>query len=61
MVCGDVFVGDEIVEWNGTSLVDSTFEETHHIMESSGDTVQLVLVRTRKPSVSFLVFCFIHL
>ena len=39
--------GDQILEWDGSSLKDATFEEAEQLLTKSGDTVQLVVVRTR--------------
>ena len=32
-----------IIEWNGCSLVDATFEETQAIIERSGNVIQLLV------------------
>ena len=40
-------LGDQILEWDGSSLNEATFEEAQQILNKSGDTVQLVVVRTR--------------
>jgi len=39
--------GDQVLEWDGSSLQDATFEEARDIMSRSGDTVQLVLMHCR--------------
>jgi len=35
-----------VVEWNGRSLVDVTFEEAQAIISASGDIVQLSVIHT---------------
>jgi len=39
--------GDQVLEWDGSSLQDATFEEARDIMSRSGDTVQVVLMHCR--------------
>ena len=39
--------GDQVMEWDGSSLQDATFEEARDIMSRSGDTVQVVLMHCR--------------
>jgi len=41
------YVGDQVLEWDGSSLQDATFEEARDIMSRSGDTVQVVLMHCR--------------
>ena len=36
-----------MLEWDGSSLQDATFEEARDIMSRSGDTVQVVLMHCR--------------
>jgi len=36
-----------VLQWDGSSLQDATFEEVRDIMSRSGDTVQLVLMHCR--------------
>jgi len=38
--------GDQVVEWNGRSLVEVTFEEAQAIISASGDIVQLSVIHT---------------
>ncbi|XP_052777825.1 regulating synaptic membrane exocytosis protein 2-like [Mya arenaria] len=38
--------GDQVVEWNGRSLVDVTFEEAQGIINTSGDIVQLSVIHS---------------
>ena len=47
--------GDQVIEWDGSSLQDATFEEAHEIMSRSGDTVQLVLMHCRLGSFFTIV------
>ncbi|XP_064606710.1 regulating synaptic membrane exocytosis protein 2-like isoform X2 [Liolophura sinensis] len=39
-------VGDTILEWNGRSLVNATFEEAREIMDKCEDIVQLLVLHT---------------
>jgi len=39
--------GDQVLEWDGSSLQDATFEEARDIMSRSGDIVQVVLMHCR--------------
>ena len=41
------YAGDQVLEWDGSSLQDATFEEARDIMSRSGDTVQVVLMHCR--------------
>lgn len=43
--------GDQVLEWDGCSLQDATFEEARDIMSRSGDTVQLLLTHGRSVTV----------
>lgn len=36
-------IGDQILEFNGHSLIDSTYEEVRTLQNNSGDYVQLVV------------------
>jgi len=42
-----MMTGDQVLEWDGSSLQDATFEEARDIMSRSGDTVQVVLMHCR--------------
>jgi len=46
-IAGCNYVGDQVLEWDGSSLQDATFEEARDIMSRSGDTVQVVLMHCR--------------
>jgi predicted metalloprotease with PDZ domain len=39
----NIEVGDQILEFNGHSLIDSTYEEVRTLQNNSGDYVQLVV------------------
>lgn len=39
----NIEVGDQILEFNGHSLIDSTYEEVRHLQNNGGDYVQLVI------------------
>ncbi|XP_021345230.1 regulating synaptic membrane exocytosis protein 2-like [Mizuhopecten yessoensis] len=39
-----ILEGDQVLMWNGKSLVDTTFEETKRIVNQSSEIVQLVVV-----------------
>lgn len=39
----DSLKGDQILEFNGHSLIDSTYEEVRNYQNNSGDYVQLVV------------------
>lgn len=39
-------LGDTILEWNGRSLVNATFEEAREIMDKCEDIVQLLVLHT---------------
>ncbi len=45
--CHECIAGDQVVDWDGSSLEDATFEEVRQIVSRSGDRVQLTLFRTR--------------
>lgn len=48
LLCVTVYcLGDQVLEWDGSSLQDATFEEARDIMSRSGDTVQVVLMHSR--------------
>ncbi|XP_036360697.1 regulating synaptic membrane exocytosis protein 1-like [Octopus sinensis] len=40
---GNIREGDQIITWDGQSLVDVTFEEAQEIMDHSGNIVQIVI------------------
>lgn len=40
---GNIEVGDQILEFNGHSLIDSTYEEVRILQDHCGDIVQLVV------------------
>lgn len=40
---GNIEVGDQILEFNGNSLIDSTYEEVRMLQDQCGDIVQLVV------------------
>lgn len=42
-VQGNIEVGDQILEFNGNSLIDSTYEEVRMLQDQCGDIVQLVV------------------
>ncbi|CAF1150980.1 unnamed protein product [Didymodactylos carnosus] len=42
-VQGNIEVGDQILEFNGHSLIDSTYEEVRTLQDHCGDIVQLVV------------------
>ena len=42
-VQGNIEVGDQILEFNGHSLIDSTYEEVRILQDHCGDIVQLVV------------------
>ncbi|UJR28674.1 hypothetical protein I4U23_009903 [Adineta vaga] len=42
-VQGNIEVGDQILEFNGNSLIDSTYEEVRILQDHCGDIVQLVV------------------
>ncbi|CAF0936519.1 unnamed protein product [Adineta ricciae] len=42
-VQGNIEVGDQILEFNGNSLIDSTYEEMRILQDHCGDIVQLVV------------------
>jgi hypothetical protein len=42
-VQGNIQVGDQILEFNGNSLIDSTYEEVRMLQDQCGDIVQLVV------------------
>ena len=42
-VQGNIEVGDQILEFNGISLIDSTYEEVRTLQDRCGDIVQLVV------------------
>ena len=37
----------QVLEWDGSSLEDATYEEARQIMDKSGDTVQLVVMHKK--------------
>lgn len=39
------FSGDQVLEWNGTSLTGKTYEEVQRIIATSGDEVEIVIRR----------------
>ena len=39
----NIEVGDQILELNGHSLIDSTYEEVRNLQNNSGDYVQIVV------------------
>ncbi|XP_046357037.1 regulating synaptic membrane exocytosis protein 1-like isoform X1 [Haliotis rufescens] len=41
---GRIRIGDQIIEWNGVSLTNVTFEETRDIVNQSGNVVQLKVI-----------------
>ncbi|XP_067678903.1 regulating synaptic membrane exocytosis protein 2-like [Haliotis asinina] len=41
---GRIRIGDQIIEWNGVSLTNVTFEETRDIVNKSGNVVQLKVI-----------------
>ncbi|ELT90085.1 hypothetical protein CAPTEDRAFT_89075, partial [Capitella teleta] len=43
----NIMEADQILEWDGSSLEDATFEEAQQILARSGDTVQLLVMHTR--------------
>jgi hypothetical protein len=45
-------VGDQILEFNGHSLIDSTFEEYRTLQNSSGQYVQLIVQHNGKHDTS---------
>ncbi|CAF3060393.1 unnamed protein product [Rotaria sp. Silwood2] len=42
-VQGNIEIGDQILEFNGNSLIDSTYEEVRMLQDQCGDIVQLVV------------------
>jgi hypothetical protein len=53
--------GDRILEWDGKSLVNCSYEQVCHIIESSSDTAELITESMIKRSVLFFVTCFLVL
>ena len=42
-----LLVGDQVMEWDGSNLEDTTFDESRQVISRSGHTVQLVVMHTR--------------
>ncbi|KXJ21887.1 Regulating synaptic membrane exocytosis protein 2 [Exaiptasia diaphana] len=47
-------IGDQIIEWNNISLVDSTFEETQEAINSSPNSVTLVVGHIKRKKQTLL-------
>ena len=38
-------LGDQLLQWNGKSLIDASFEETQDVIQQPSEIAQLVVIR----------------